>query len=382
MFVCGPTVYDFCHIGHARTYIAFDVIAKYLRFKGYQLFFLINITDVAEKLIERSKERGMNFLELSRAYEKYFFEDLKSLRVESVDAFARASDHISEIIDQITKLIEKGFAYETETGVYFDVKKFPEYGLLSNQTPEEILLRPLELCSTKRHPRDFSLWRKTDEEPKWDSPWGFGRPGWHIEDTAIAMKFLGSQYDLHGGAVELIFPHHEAEIAQGEALTGKKPYVRYWLHTGLLKIDGRKMSKSLENIICIKDILKSYDYKALRFYFLSKHYRQIINFSMAELRRSKEELQLFIKSIDNFSNLPITSRPSNNSTLIMDLERLETIFINSMDDDFKTPKALNAILEMASMLDNFALHHKEIAKSTKTKSLGIIRRLADILGIF
>ncbi len=381
MFVCGPTVYNYCHLGHAKTYIAFDVIAKYLRFKGYSLFLLINITDIAETLIERSKELGISFLELSKKYEKYFFKDLKSLRIESVDAFGRASDQIQEIIDQITGLIKKGFAYETETGVYFNVKKYPDYGYLSRQTPEEISLRPLELCSKKKNPEDFSLWKKIDEDPKWDSPWGFGRPGWHIEDTAIAMKFLGPQYDLHGGGVELIFPHHEAEIAQGEALSGKKPYVRYWLHTGLLKIKMKKMSKSLENIICIRDLLKSYDYRVLRFYLLSKHYRQPINFSKAKLRKSREKLQRLTKSIENFENLPTVSNPSNKLKLIKNLEKLETAFKNSLDDDFNTPKALKTIQRMAKILDNFAKNNNEINECARMKSLESIRRLADVLGI-
>jgi len=383
MFVCGPTVYDYCHLGHARTYVAFDVIARYMRFRGYPLFFLMNITDVDEKVIKKAKERDVNFLELAREYEEYFLDDLKSLKVECVNAFARASDHIPEIIDQVTRLIRNGFAYETKTGVYFSVQKFHEYGALSNQSREEISLRRIELCSTKRQPEDFSLWRKIDQEPKWNSPWGSGQPGWHIEDTAIAMKFFGPQYDLHGGAVELIFPHHEAEIAQGEALTGLKPYVKHWLHTGILKIGGRKMSKALGNVISIRNILKSNDYKFLRFYLLTKHYRETVNFSTVELKKSKRKLQFIASAIDNFSNLPITGRRFRNvhALLIRDLEKLETMFMNYMDNDFNTSKALNVIQRMAVRLNNFAKRYGEIDESTQTKALGTLRKLADIFGI-
>ena len=381
IFVCGPTVYDYCHLGHARTFIAFDVIAKYLRFKGYDLFFLMNITDVAEKLIEKSRKVGMDFLDLSKKFERYFHEDLTSLGIDSIDVFARASDHVTGIIEQIKKLIEDGFAYETDTGVYFNIKKFPDYGRLSNQTKDEISLRPLELCLTKKNPEDFSLWRKVEKEPIWNSPWGKGRPGWHIEDTAIAMKWLGSQYELHGGAIELIFPHHEAEIAQGEAFGGKKPYVKYWMHTGLLKIDRRKMSKSLENMISIRDLLKYYDRKVLRYYFLSTHYRRTINFNEKEIKKSEANIQFIENAIRNFENLPESKDFSNKLGLVEDIENFEREFIKSMDDDFDTSKALRIISRIAYKLRSFTKNHKEIEKISKKKILKIVIKLTRIFGI-
>jgi cysteinyl-tRNA synthetase len=381
MFVCGPTVYDLCHIGHARTYIVFDVIARYLRFRGHRLFFLMNITDIAEKVIGRSREVGVGFMELSRRYEGYFLEDLRSLGIDSVDAFARASDHIPEIIEQVKGLLEKGFAYETRTGVYFSIDKSPGYGALSKQARWEISLRPIELCSTKRRPEDFSLWRRTDGEPSWDSPWGPGRPGWHVEDTAIAMKFLGPQYDLHGGAAELIFPHHEAEIAQGEALSGRKPYVRFWLHAGLVRVGGRKMGKSLGNAIPIREILKSHGHRELRFYLLSNHYRRPIDFSPSELERSKEELQSIEKAIRDFEDLPAAGGSTRCRKLIADLEGLEALFMESMDDDFNTPKALEAIRGMANRLDGYARRGKGVDESTRRRALEKVNGLARVLGI-
>ena len=236
VFVCGPTVYDYAHLGHARTYLAVDMIVRYLRFKGYRPYVLMNITDIDERIVMRSKETGRGTREIAGEFEKLFLEDMKALGIETIDRYERATDHVPEIIKQVEQLISYGYAYETETGVYFDVSKSASYGQLSGQSKADLKLRRLELCSTKHHPEDFSLWRKFDEDPLWDSPWGMGRPGWHIEDTAISMKYLGSSYDIYAGGVELVFPHHEAEIAQGESLSGKKPFVNYWIHTGMLNV--------------------------------------------------------------------------------------------------------------------------------------------------
>ena len=214
-FVCGPTVYDYAHLGHARTYLAVDMMARYLRFRGYRPHVLMNITDIDERIIKKSNETGKSAKEIAGAYEKSFLEDMKALGIDTINRFERASDHIPEMIRQIEQLISTGYAYETDTGVYFDVSRIADYGQLSHQSRADLRLRRLELCSTKRHPEDFSVWRKFEEQPLWDSPWGPGRPGWHIEDTAIAMKYLGSSYDIHLGGAELVFPHHEAELAQG-----------------------------------------------------------------------------------------------------------------------------------------------------------------------
>src|SRR3989344_6844609 len=266
MFVCGPTVYDYSHLGHARTYIAYDIIAKYLRYKKIDLFFLMNITDIDDKIINRAKEMKIDPLELSKKFEKDFYEDMRTLGINSINTFARASDYIQEIIDQVRRLLEGGFAYVTENGVYYDITKFKDYGKLSHQNLEELKKHRIEPDSTKRNPQDFALWKKEKTgEISWNSQWGKGRPGWHIEDTAIAEKFLGQQYDIHGGGIDLIFPHHEAEIAQMESVSSKAPMAKYWLHTGFLTVQGGKMAKSAGNFITIQDFLKQYSARTLRF---------------------------------------------------------------------------------------------------------------------
>lgn len=259
-FVCGPTVYDDSHIGHARTYIAFDVVARYLKYRGYSVFYLQNITDVDDKIIARAAEKGISPRTLARRFEQRYMEDMQALGVTNVNYYARATEHIPEIISQIERLKELGFAYETQTGIYFDESLFPDFGKLSHQSAEDLKKHRIEPDPTKRNSGDFALWKKRqtedggsghaersgqfDDEIAWDSPWGKGRPGWHIEDTAIAETYFGQQYDIHGGAMDLIFPHHEAEIAQMEAASGKKPMVRYWMHTGFLNVNEEKMSKS------------------------------------------------------------------------------------------------------------------------------------------
>ena len=245
LFVCGPTVYDYSHIGHARTYISFDVIVRYLKHEGYSVFYLQNITDIDDKIIKRAKERGEDPLELSHRFEKEYLNDMKRLNVNNVNFYARATEHMDEIINQVQTLIDKGYAYDTESGVYFDVSAYEDFGKLSNRNLDDLQDNArVQTDSNKRDPKDFALWKKQDEEPYWESPWGNGRPGWHIEDTAITEAYFGPQYDVHGGGLDLIFPHHDAEIAQMEAASGKKPLVQYWMHTGFLNVRGEKMSKS------------------------------------------------------------------------------------------------------------------------------------------
>ena len=281
MFVCGPTVYDDAHIGHGRTYVAFDTIKRFLEYLGYSVFYIQNITDVDDKIINRSKETGIPTSDIAKKYEKRYIEDMDALNVNNVNLFARATDHMAEIIDQIERLIEKGYAYETEDGVYFEIAKFKDFGKLSHINVDELQSHRELAKSTKKNKNDFVLWKKRDDpsEPRWNSPWGMGRPGWHIEDTAITEYYFGSQYDIHGGGIDLIFPHHEAEITQMEAVSGKSPMVRYWLHTGFLMVSGEKMSKSLKNFITIRDLLNDFDGDVIRFFILNKHYRSKIDFS-------------------------------------------------------------------------------------------------------
>ena len=281
LFVCGPTVYDDAHIGHGRTYISFDTIKRYLEYSGYAVFYIQNITDIDDKIINRSKESGIPANDIARKFEKRYIEDMTKLNVTGVNLFARATDHLDEIIDQIQRLIDKGFAYESDDGVYFEIEKFEEFGKLSNRKIEELESHRELAETTKRNEQDFALWKKRDnvDEPVFSSPWGDGRPGWHIEDTAITEYYFGEQYDVHGGGLDLIFPHHEAEITQMEAVSGKSPMVRYWLHTGFLNVNGEKMSKSLHNFITIRELLKDWDADTFRFFVLSTHYRSPIDFS-------------------------------------------------------------------------------------------------------
>jgi len=377
MFVCGPTVYDYVHLGHARTYLAFDTITRYLKFLGYKIQYLMNITDVAERVVQRAGQLKRDPLDLAREYEVAFLEDMQSLGVTQVDRFERASEAIPKMIGQVTGLIERGVAYETETGVYFEVDKFPKFGQLSGQSHEELGLRRLELCSSKRNPEDFSLWRKYEKGLAWDSPWGRGRPGWHIEDTAISMAQFGDTYDVHGGASELIFPHHEAEIAQAEALTGKIPFVRYWIHTGLLNVDGRKMSKSLGNMIRIRDALREYSAAELKFYFASVHYREPMTFSKNGLKNAIRELHQLHKNFNSFLDTqPATDLRETKAWA--NLTRYQSAFKRHMNNDFYTPGTLDVLqefaYELAKVSPRLTQHSKDCLETT-------FRNMANVLGI-
>jgi cysteinyl-tRNA synthetase len=384
MFVCGPTVYDLTHIGHARTYIAYDIIARYLRYKGYSLFYLMNITDVDDKIINRAKERNLNPVDLAQQYTVEFYEDMASLRISSVNLFAKASEYVAEIIAQVNILLEKGYAYVVDGDVYYDISKFPEYGRLSRQKPDELKKHRIEPDPRKRNPNDFSLWKSQKPgELAWDSPWGRGRPGWHIEDTAITYSHFGSRYDIHGGAVELVFPHHEAEIAQAEAATGEKPLVKYWVHTGILNVKGQKMSKSLGNFITIKDALQRYETDVLRLFFASSHYRSPIDFSEENLRSSKELLDRLQATYDKVKKL---LERSKNVTKFQESQFAGIVsqnkerFIEAMDDDFNTPAAIAALVNLTKEVE------KSIPSGFDEKTLrqvsGTLKEMCSIIGIF
>jgi cysteinyl-tRNA synthetase len=372
-------VYDYAHLGHARTYIAFDIIARYLKFLGYSLNYLMNITDVADRIFDRAKALNRNPKDLVHQYEQAFKEDMQALNV-SIQTYERASEHIPQMISQIRGMIEKGVAYETDTGVYFEVSKFPKFGALSNLNQEEFSLRRFELCSTKKNPEDFSVWRKQDSGPAWDSPWGRGRPGWHVEDTAISMEVFGDTYDLHGGASELMFPHHEAEIAQAEALTGKSPFVRYWLHTGLLTVGGRKMSKSLGNVVRIRDALKEYSAQELRWYFATFHYREPVVMTTSPLRKAKNELRSLSKDMETFRKSPQGQKTPENKRLNQLTIKFEKDFRKRMDDDFDTPNALKTLVNYAAHLSKLAKKQKIDARS-KAKAEATFQRISKVIGI-
>jgi cysteinyl-tRNA synthetase len=377
MFVCGPTVYDYVHLGHARTYLAFDTITRYLKFLGYRIHYLMNITDVDERIVQRAQQLKRDPFDLAHEYEAAFFQDMRALGVTEIDRFERASEAIPRMIKQVTGLIDRGVAYETETGVYFEVQKFPKFGQLSGQSHEELSLRRLELCSSKRKPEDFSLWRKYDKGLTWDSPWGKGRPGWHIEDTAISMSEFGDTYDIHGGASELIFPHHEAEIAQAESLTGKAPFVRYWLHTGLLNVDGRKMSKSLGNMVRIRDALREYSAAELRFYFASVHYREPMMFSQTGLRKATRRLGRLQKNFDAFLETP-PHHGQREGGASAKLTKYEYAFKRHMNDDFDTPGAEIILEQFAKEL---AKIHRKVDQHSKSGLEVGFRKMASVLSI-
>lgn len=380
-FVCGPTVYDYVHLGHARTYLAFDMIAHYLEFRGYKVTYVMNITDVADRIIQKGEELKKDPLELAREYESAFLRDMKALGITNVARYERASEYMPQIIAQVRGLVERGVAYETETGVYFEVRKFPQFGQLSGLDQEELGLRRLELCSSKRNPEDFSLWRKHDSGLRWDSPWGYGRPGWHVEDTAISMTHFGETYDLHGGASELIFPHHEAEIAQAESLSGKVPFVRFWLHTGLLNIKGRKMSKSLGNMIRIRDALEQYSAADLRYFFASFHYRDAISISDLSLKHARNQLRAFQKCFNSFRDVQTATVPSKRTNLDRLLRRAESEFMQHMDDDFDTSGALKVLVGVVRRLSQVAKSGRKIDQESKDDVERRFRRMVGVFGI-
>ena len=387
LFVCGPTVYDHSHIGHARTYISFDVIARYMKYRGFTVFYIQNITDLDDKILKRAEELGSSPLELARRYEEKYLYDMKILGVENVNFYARATEHIPEIIKQIEILIKKGYAYETDKGVYFDESNFEDFGKLSNRNLEDLNVHRIGPDSSKRNPGDFALWKKREnksesQEMIWDSPWGTGRPGWHIEDTAITETYFGPQYDIHGGGLDLIFPHHEAEIAQMEAASGKKPMVRYWMHTGFLNVKGEKMSKSLGNFITINELLQEYSPEVFRFFVLSTHYRSPIDFSQEILYQSQKGLQRIYKLIETINEMldaDIKISMENDQKYVEKLVEVRKEFFDAMDNDFNTPSAFSSIFDLIREV-NRDINQSNISKNSLTKLKALIIEFGVILG--
>ncbi|RAP50800.1 MAG: cysteine--tRNA ligase [Methanosphaera sp. SHI613] len=382
LFVCGPTVYDYSHIGHARTYISFDVIVRYLKHKGYSVFYLQNITDIDDKIINRAKEKNVDPLELSHKFEEEYLKDMELLNVTNVNFYARATEHMQAIINQIQTLMDKGYAYDTPTGVYFDVSKFEGFAKLSNRKLDDLQNVRIAVDSTKKDPKDFALWKKQDEEPYWDSPWGKGRPGWHIEDTAITETYFGPQYNIHGGGLDLIFPHHDAEIAQMEAASGKEPLVEYWMHTGFLNVRGEKMSKSLGNFITIKELLKQYSPETYRFFVLSTHYRSPIDFSDEILKQAENSLNRIKNTgkllLEYYNGEDIAS--ADEESVEDDLNTFKDEFFSAMDNDFNTPIALSSLFDYTHKL-NKSIAASEISKDTSLEIINTLKTIESILGI-
>lgn len=381
LFVCGPTVYDYSHLGHARTYIVFDVIARYLKQKGYKVYYLQNITDIDDKIIKRAKEKNTTPEKLAKRFEKEYYKDMKALKIASVNRYARATDHIYEIIRQIKKLLKKGAAYQIKDGIYYDISKFKDYGKLSGRTilQAEDAVSRIDESKEKKNKGDFCLWKFSKKgEPKWRSPWGEGRPGWHIEDTAITQKYFGFQYDIHGGARDLIFPHHEAEIAQIEVISGKKPMARYWLHTGFLTVEGKKMSKSLGNFITIRDFLKTNSPSLLRLLILKSHYRSPLDYSQKLAIQTKKEIERISNFVEKLKEVRNKDKANEDITKI--IKRKKEKFLKAMDDDFNTPKAIAVIFEFINKI-NSLIDQNKINKENARNVLAFFDWINKILEI-
>jgi len=372
MFVCGPTIQDYIHLGHARTYIFYDLLARYLKYLGYDVELIINITDIDESIVRGARIKRRSVESFLSHNERAFLSDMKGLRISTVSSFERVSDYLSVMVQQVSGLIRNGHAYASGGAVFFDVTRFHDFGRLSHQAPGELSLRPLEISPKKRHQIDFSLWRATtDSEQRWESPWGRGTPGWHVQDTAVSMSNFGPQYDIHGGARELVYPHHEAEIAQAESLTGLRPFVKYWVHTGLLTEKGRKMSKSEGNVFYVRDLLKDHDADSIRLYFAGLHHRRDSDFSETSIVRSREVWDRLRAQAESIREC-MSRRASSGSRLLLP-------FLRALNDDIDGPRAITSLERLAAEgvreRDPDRLREYYAAISTAAEILGI--RLTD-----
>lgn len=358
VYVCGPTTYDYSHLGHARTYISFDMIMKYLRFRDFDVFYLMNITDIEDKIINRANESGRNWKELADDFAGKFKEDMERLHVNSMDRFQDASESIPSMIKGIKTLLDKEAAYIIEgDGVYFDISKFPEYGKLSHQNVEDLKAGArVQANEKKENPYDFALWKfEKPGEPSWDAPFGKGRPGWHIECSTMCNDEFGETIDIHGGGRDLIFPHHECEIAQSESITGKQ-FVNYWLHTGFLNISGEKMSKSLGNFKTIRDVMKTWAPEIIRLFAVSNHYRSPVDFNPESLEQAKNSLTRITNAYealnDALKNATGESNEDDKKMLAIIKERREAL-ISAMDDDFNSPLGISELYNLIRDLNRY-----------------------------
>lgn len=375
LFVCGPTVQDHFHLGHARTYIFFDTVAKFLRSSGYSVFYLQNITDIDDKIINRAKEENVDAPDLANTYLEEYLDEMKSLKVDSINFYARATLHVDEIISQIERLISSGYAYETVDGVYFTVRKFHDYGRLSGQNLDQIRHGVRTgISESKKNPEDFVIWKKMKPgEPWWDSPWGKGRPGWHVEDTAITESYFGEEYDIHGGGSDLIFPHHEAENAIARSLSGRKNLARYWIHTGMLNINSEKMSKSLKNFKTISEVMKNYTPEVLRYAMLNASYRTMLDFSEEMMESSRENVEYITKVYRRLRKLK-----SEKGTFKLDTDSLKSTLQAAMEDDFDTRTVIKHILDICSEVNR---NIEDISSATAESIYNLLDWADSFLGI-
>jgi cysteinyl-tRNA synthetase len=376
MYACGVTVYDLSHIGHARAMVVFDVIHRYLRASGYDVTFVRNYTDIDDKIINRANEESVPFNVISERYIKEFDVDMEALGIMVPEHTPRATEHISGMIEMIETLIEKGHAYVVEGDVYFDVSSFKEYGKLSGKDTDSLLSGArVDVDERKKSPVDFALWKNSKEgEPSWDCPWGKGRPGWHIECSVMSKKYLGDTFDIHGGGMDLIFPHHENEIAQAECSSGKE-FARYWIHNGFVNIDKEKMSKSLKNFLTIRDLLKDYHHEVIRLFLLSSHYRSSVDFSHQNLIETKTGLDRFYSVLADLENNDLFSEISDgldDEKLINELDSFSDKFKEAMDDDFNTAAAVGHLYSLTRSLNTVI----DAAKKNKGKMSHLIAKKA------
>ena len=375
LFVCGPTVYDFLHIGNARVYVIFDSFVKFLKHQGFSVFYLQNITDIDDKIILRAKEKGVSPKDLAKAFAAEYVKEMKILQVNSVNKYAKATNYISQIINQVKRLYEAGYAYQLKDGIYFDISKFKNYGKLSGRSSlqAEDAVSRIDYSKDKRNRGDFCLWKyEVEGETSWSSPFGRGRPGWHIEDTAITEKFFGDQYDIHGGGIDLIFPHHEAEITQMESISKKKPLVKYWMHIGFLTTQGQKMAKSDGNMLTIHDFLKRYSSYQLRFLLLKNLWRAPLDFSestMIEVNSTLEKIEEFLKKIKNNK-----IKTKQNIKFVADFKNQ---FYDALNDDFNTPKALSIIFDFIKTT-NTSLDKNVLSEKASKEIYKIFQEINDI----
>jgi len=368
MYICGPTVYNYFHIGNARPFLFFDVVRNFFKYQGFDVLYIQNITDIDDKIIKHANDEEIEYFDFTKRYIEAFFEDLEKLHISKADENPKATDFISEMVSYINELILNDYAYEKEGDVYFSVRKLPEYGQLSGKNIDDLLTGArIEANDNKKDATDFTLWKKAKVgEPSWDSPWGKGRPGWHTECVVMSKKYLGTPFDIHGGGIDLIFPHHENELAQALAVE-KKPLANYWMHNGFLNIEGDKMSKSLNNFFTARDVLKLYSADTVRFFFLSKHYRSPIDYNPQILEESKSSIQRFHEV---FKKFPVYVEPNyvyNNELVISK----KSLFTEAMNDDFNTAKAVSYMFDLVKLANQGCL-----------ESANLIYELGCILGFF
>ncbi|MTI69876.1 MAG: cysteine--tRNA ligase [Firmicutes bacterium] len=385
MYVCGPTVYNYIHVGNARPFVVFDVLRRYFKFKGYEVDYLLNFTDIDDKMIERANEEGKTVKEVADKYIKEYLEDANNLMLkEDETKHPKATEHIKDIIDFIKELENKGYAYSVNGNVYFDIGKLNNYGKLSNKKTEELISGArIKVNDEKKSPIDFTLWKKEKQgEPSWDSPWGKGRPGWHIECSVMARKYLGDTIDIHAGGHDLEFPHHENEIAQSESLTGKT-FANFWLHNAMLNIDNKKMSKSEQNFFTVRDISKEFDLEVVRYFLLSSHYRNPVNFSKEILMQTKSGLDRLYNGKKNLEHILGNAKEreltDEDKNMIENINQFKEKFVKSMEDDLNTADAISSIFELIKYTNTNL--SDETNKKVIDKAYSQLMELSEVLGI-